>query len=78
MKAARRIIAIGAVGVVIGTTMSMFTAAPATARLYAHCDQKIATMEKQASKDYDKGKLSAEDYDKVQQEIALHRELWGC
>lgn len=62
----------------IGVVMSVTSAAPATGRAYARCDTKIATMEKQAAKDFSKGKLSAADYAKVQAEIAYHRQLWGC
>ena len=78
MKAVRRFVAIATCGVMIGAIMSVFAAAPATGRIYARCDQKIATMEKQAAQDFAKGKLSADDYAKVQAEIALHKTLWGC
>jgi hypothetical protein len=78
MKTIRKTIAIGLCGLIIGGTMSFMGAAPATARIYRNCDQKVDAMEKQAAKDYKKGKLSAEDYAKVQAEIAFHRELWGC
>lgn len=71
-------IVIGLCGIVLGAGMSIFGAAPATARLYGGCDKKIDAMERQAARDFDKGRLSAEDYAKVQAEIALHRELWGC
>lgn len=74
----RKYIAIGACGLAIGGVMSVFSASPATARAYSSCDQKIEKMEKAAARDYEKGKLSAEDYEKVQAEIAYHRELWGC
>ncbi len=78
MKAVRKIIAVGACGIILGAGMSVFGAAPATARLYAGCDKKIEQMEKQAAKDYQRGKLSAADYEKVQAEIDFHRTLWGC
>jgi hypothetical protein len=78
MKQLRRMLILATCGLVLGATMSLFSAAPATARLYAKCDKKIEVMEKQAAKDYEKGKLSADDYAKVQAEIAYHRELWGC
>lgn len=58
--------------------MASFSAAPATARLYRNCDKKIEQMEAQAAKAYSKGKLSADDYAKVQAEVAYHKELWGC
>lgn len=78
MKTIRKTIAIGLCGIMLGATMSIVGASPATARAYARCDQKIENMEKQAAKDYKKGKLSAEEYEKVQDEIAFHRTLWGC
>ena len=78
MKTLRRITAIGLCGIMLGTTMSVFMAAPADGRLYRTCDKKIENMERQAAKDYAKGKLSADDFDKVMSEIAYHRELWGC
>lgn len=78
MKIIRKTIALGLCGVILGGTMSVFGASPATARIYRNCDKKIDAMERQAAKDYDKGRLSAEDYAKVQAEIAFHRELWGC
>jgi hypothetical protein len=78
MKTIRRGIAIGVCGAIIGVTMSIVTASPVTAKAYARCDTKIANMEKQAAKDFSKGKLSAADYAKVQAEIAYHRKLWGC
>lgn len=74
----RRMIAIGFCGIMLGTTMSMFSASPAAGRIYARCDQKVDSMEKQAARDYAKGKLSAEDYAKVQSEIDYHRTTWGC
>jgi hypothetical protein len=78
MKVFKRLAAIGMCGIVLGVTASMVTAGPATGRYLARCDQKITNMEKQAARDFKKGKLSAEDYAKVQAEIAYHRELWGC
>ena len=78
MKTIRRTIAIGMCGIMIGETMSIVGAAPATGRAYAGCDSKIAIMEKQAAKDYKKGKLTAQQYANVQAEIAYHRQLWGC
>ena len=78
MKTLRRITAIGLCGIMLGTTASIVFAPTAQSRAYARCDKKVANMERQAAKDYAKGKLSAEDYDKVMSEIAYHRELWGC
>ena len=77
MKTIRKVLAVGMCGIVLGAGMSVFSASPATARYYT-CDQQVKNMEKSAAKDYKKGKLSAEDYAKVQAEIAYHRELWGC
>lgn len=77
MKTIRKMAAIGACGIVLGAGMSVFSASPATARYYT-CDQQVASMEKSAAKDYKKGKLSLADYEKVQAEIAYHRQLWGC
>lgn len=77
MKAFRKFAAVAACGVALGVGMSAVSAAPATARFY-NCDQRITSMEKQSARDYAKGKLSYEDYLKVQEEIAFHRALWGC
>lgn len=77
MKTARKFIAIGICGIMIGVVGSISTTTTATARSY-NCDQRIESMEKKSARDYEKGKLSAEDYEKVQAEIAYHRELWGC
>lgn len=77
MKAFRRITTLALCGVLLGSTMSIMGAAPATAR-FSSCDQKIASMEKAAAKQFAKGKLSAEDYAKVQAEIDFHRSIWGC
>ncbi len=77
MKAFRRITTLALCGILLGSTMSVMGAAPASAR-FSSCDQKISNMEKQAAKDYKKGKLSADDYAKIQAEIAFHRQLWGC
>lgn len=74
----RKLIAVGTCGLVMGGVMSVFTTAPATARIYRTCDSKVATMERQAAKDYQKGVLSEEDYLKVQSEIDYHKNLWGC
>jgi hypothetical protein len=71
-------IAIGVCGLMIGGVMSVFGAAPATARLYSGCDNKIDKMEQQAARDYAKGKLTDAEYANVQAEIAYHHELWGC
>lgn len=78
MKTIRRTIAIGMCGIMMGAVMSAVGASPATGRAYLRCDQKIATMEKQAARDYAKGKLTAEQFANVQAEIAYHRQLWGC
>ena len=78
MKTIRRTIALAFCGILLGASMSFLGAAPATAKLYAGCDNKVDAMERQAARDYEKGKLSADDYAKVQEEIALHRALWGC
>ena len=78
MKAARKFLAIAVCGLTIGVAASMVATAPANARSYATCDSKVTSMEKSAARDFARGKLSAEDYAKVQAEIALHRQLWGC
>lgn len=78
MKAARKIVAIGMCGVMLGGIGSVMLAPSAGARVYSSCDSKIERMEAQSARDYAKGKLSAEDYERVQAEIAYHRELWGC
>ena len=78
MKNVRKWVAVGCCGAIIGVSMSVFSASPATAKAYARCSQEVETMEKQAAKDYKKGKLSAAQYAKVQAEIAYHRQLWGC
>ena len=49
MKTMRKLAAIGACGLVIGGAMSLYTASPASAVLYARCDQRIATAEAQAA-----------------------------
>lgn len=77
MKVSRKVIAIGMCGIVLGITGSVMSVPTASARFYS-CDQRIENMEKSSAKDYKKGKLSAEDYAKVQAEIAYHRVLWGC
>ena len=78
MKKFRYFMALASCGIIIGVGFSVFSAAPASARLMARCDQKIETMEKQAAKAYAKGKMSQADYDKTMAEIAYHRQLWGC
>lgn len=78
MKTIRKALAIGMCGIIVGGSMSVMGATPATAKIYRNCDKKIEQMEKQAAKDYQKGKLSAADYAKVQAEIAFHKQLWGC
>lgn len=74
----RRYIALGFCGLMLGGVMASFSAAPATARIYRQCDKKVEKMEEQAARDYEKGKLSADDYAKVMAEVAYHRVLWGC
>lgn len=78
MKTLKKLIAIGTCGIVIGVGLSVMGTAPATARIYAGCDKKITNMENQAAKAYAKGRLSADDYARIQAEIAYHRQLWGC
>lgn len=78
MGKARKIVAIGTCGLVLGGIMSTFGASTATGRAYSTCDQRAVKIEKQAARDFAKGKLSQADYDKVMQEVALHKELWGC
>lgn len=77
MKAFRRITTVALCGIMLGSMMSILGAAPASAR-FSSCDQKIDSTEAQAARDFAKGKLSADDYAKVQAEIAFHRQLWGC
>ncbi|MCW2921112.1 MAG: hypothetical protein JWL76_986 [Thermoleophilia bacterium] len=77
MKAFRRIGTLALCGIMLGSMMSIVGAAPASAR-FSSCDQKFDSSEKQAARDYAKGKLSDADYAKIQTEIALHRSLWGC
>jgi hypothetical protein len=78
MKMARKMIAIAGFGLVLGVGMSVFGTAPAGARIYSSCDNKITIEEKQAAKDYAKGKITAEEYANIEAEIAYHRQLWGC
>lgn len=74
----RRTIAIGFCGIMLGTTMSVLSASPATGRVYAKCDQRVAGMERQAAAKYQSGELSGEAYGKVQSEIAKQQTRWGC
>lgn len=78
MRKVRKIMVIGMCGLTMGGIMSVFGAEQASGRIYSTCDQKVDAMEKQAARDYKKGKLSEEDYAKVQAEVLLHRTLWGC
>jgi hypothetical protein len=78
MKTARKMIAIASFGLVLGAGMSVFGTAPASAKIYSGCDNKIAIEEKQAAKDYAHGKLTDAEYANVLSEIAYHRTLWGC
>ncbi|MCW2955390.1 MAG: hypothetical protein JWO69_259 [Thermoleophilia bacterium] len=78
MKKLQKIIAIGCCGAVMGGTMSIFMASPATARIYARCDQQIDTLEAEAAKQYKKGKLTKAQYDQVIAALAAHRVAWGC
>jgi hypothetical protein len=77
MKRIRMTAAILACGLVIGGVASVSTAPTASAGVY-WCSNKVDNMEKQSARDYAKGKITAEEYDNLQQEIAYHRELWGC
>lgn len=78
MMVIRRTLTIAMCGVLLGGLASVMVASPASGRSYFRCDKKIDNMERQAAKDYAKGKLSADEYDNVMAEIAYHRELWGC
>jgi len=71
-------IGIATLGAVIGVSVSMLTAAPATAIAYARCSQEVTVMERQAAKDYKAGRITADQYAAAQQRIANHRERWGC
>lgn len=77
MKTVRKFLAIGMAGLVLGGAMSVVAAPSAGARTY-WCDQRIESMEKKSAQDYKKGKITDEEYAKIQDEIAYHKELWGC
>ena len=77
-KTLRKIVAIGLVGAVIGGGASVFMAAPASALMYARCDQQLDALEAQAAAQYKKGKLSNAQYQAILADIAAHRVAWGC
>lgn len=75
----RKLIAIGCCGLVLGGAFSVFGATTAaSARAYATCDQQVEKAEQQAAKDYKKGKITKAQYDAAMQDIADHRQNWGC
>jgi hypothetical protein len=77
-KTIRKIVAIGCAGAVIGAGASVFMASPASALIYARCDQQLDTLEAQAAAQYKKHKLTDAQYAAIQAEIAQHRQAWGC
>lgn len=77
MKRIRMTAAVLACGLVMGSIASFYTTSNAGAAVY-FCSNKIEKMEKDAAKSYEKGKITQEEFDKLQQEIAYHRELWNC
>ncbi|MCW2972412.1 MAG: hypothetical protein JWN72_685 [Thermoleophilia bacterium] len=77
-KSLRKIIAIGLVGAVVGGGASVFMAAPASALMYARCDQQLDALEAQAAAQYKKHKLTDAQYKAVLADIAAHRVAWGC
>ncbi|MCW2961999.1 MAG: hypothetical protein JWM25_1715 [Thermoleophilia bacterium] len=78
MKKMRKIIAVGCCGLVLGGIASVFVASPATARIYARCDQQVDIMEADAAKQFKRGKLTQAQYDSVMASLAAHRVAWGC
>jgi hypothetical protein len=78
MEQFRRITAIMFCGIILGATMSVFTASPATARYLAKCDHLVENMERQAAHQFAKGNMSKAEFFAVQAEIADSRHEWGC
>lgn len=74
----RRLCAIAMCGILGGSLMSIVGTAPATARIYVYCDNKIDNLDRKSTHDYEKGKITLEEYEAIQAEIAAHRELWNC
>ena len=74
----KKFIALCSLGIMLGATASVFTASPADARRFRHCDSPVDSMESKAVHDHDKGKMSDSDFEKVMAEVAFHRDLWGC
>jgi hypothetical protein len=77
-KTVRKIIAIGCAGAVLGTGASVFMASPASALIYARCDQQLSQLEAAAAAQYKKHKLTDAQYAAILAEIAQHRLDWGC
>lgn len=78
MSKFRKIMAVGLLGLMLGASMSFFTAAPAGARTSLYCSNQVSNEEAKAQRDYDKGKITQNEYDNLMAEIAYHRTLWGC
>lgn len=77
-KTVRKIIAIGCAGAMLGAGASIFAAAPASALLYARCDQQLDSLEAAAAAQYKKHKITEAQYAAIMAEIAQHRLDWGC
>jgi len=78
MNKVRKMIAVGMLGLMLGASMSMFTASPVGARAALYCDNQVRNEEAKAQRDFAKGKISQYEYDNLMAEAAYHREIWGC
>jgi len=74
----RRLIAIAMCGLVAGSVMSIFGSAPATARTYIRCDNRIENLDRKSMRQLAKGHITQAQFDAIQAEIAAHRAYWSC
>lgn len=77
MRKLRKIAAVGFCGLMLGGLMSVYMAPSAGARSY-WCDNHVENWDRKASKDLQQGKITADEFETIQVQIAEHREQHGC
>ncbi|MCW2949273.1 MAG: hypothetical protein JWN41_286 [Thermoleophilia bacterium] len=77
-KSVRKIIAIGCAGATLGVGASVFAASPASALVYARCNQDLTATQLLLDAKYARHAISKATYDKGTAEVLRHRTEWGC
>lgn len=77
-KSLQKVMAVACCGVVLGSGMSVLSAAPAQGRIFASCDVSLSELEQQLALQFQKGDLNRKDFDKALKQLIKTRKDWAC